>query len=157
MRKFRNILTIALTALLLMASQCNALNRAVAALDSAPALIDSFVNSGDSERAQLKQYFSDAASALRAYQAERTDGNWSKFISALQNVANAHVSDARGAQRIAAIVGLVRVIFGINDSGPTPTATRSAAARHSIRQPPETVKVKDSDVKRLEELMKPIQ
>ena len=127
-------------------------DRAIAALNTAPALIDSFSNASTEERAKLKTYFADAVSALRAYRQFKTDENWGAFITVLANIGSHQLSDSQGAARIAAIVGLVKVILGVPDEV-LATARRGGVV--NVTQP-NLRSINKSDVERLEQLMKPL-
>lgn len=125
-------------------------DRAVAALNTAPLLIDSFVNATPAQKEKLKGYFVDGVKALKAYKAVRSDENWSAFLSVLTTIADHQLSDVAGAARIRAIIGVVKVILGIGD---VPLTHGMGAAQVSK---PDLGNVKSADVKRLEELMKPL-
>lgn len=127
-------------------------DRAVAALQTAPALIESFRQATPEQQQKLKQYFTDAVSALRAYQAAKTDENWGAFVTVLASIASHKLSDAQGQARISAIVGLVKVILGVPDE-----ALARAGRGGVVNVPqPDLKNIQEADVKRLEELMKPL-
>lgn len=133
---------------------CNAdkFDRAIAALNTAPALIASFTNATAEERAKLESYFADAVSALRAYRQFKTDENWGAFITVLSNIASHQVSDAAGQARIQAIVGLVKIILGVPDEV---LASAKRGGVINVTQP-NLKTIKEADVKKLETLMKPL-
>jgi len=147
------VLSLVLVAFTLGASECgigggDKFDRTIAALQTAPALINSFSNSSAEEKAKLSQYFADGVTALRAYKASKTDGNWTAFLNAFGTIARGHVSDSKGMARISAIVGLVRVLLGIPEPAP--------GLRMGKPPQPNLKNIKDSDIKQLEELMKPL-
>ena len=128
-------------------------NRAIAALNTAPALIASFTNATVEERTKLEGYFADAVSALRAYRQFKTDENWGAFISVLANIASNQISDSTGQARIQAIVGLVKIILGVPDQA-LELARRGGVV--DITQP-NLKSINEADIQRLEQLMKPLQ
>lgn len=165
MRNAKGFISVALSLVMLISLSLGALtmkacdnsddvkfNRAVAALQAAPALIASFTNATPEEQARLTGYFNDAVSALKAYKQAKTDENWGAFVSVLATIAQHQLSDTVGAARINAIVGMVRIILGI------PEEVLLAKGRGAVVtiQQPDFGKISDSDLTKLEELMKPL-
>ena len=123
-------------------------DRVIAAVDAAPMLVATF-NISAEDKAEWNRRFGAVSSAMRAYKESQTGDKWQAFLNAFAAVGDSGIiKDETARARVNAIVAFVRVILGV----PAP----QPGLRMGTPPQPNLKKITDSDVKKLEDLMKPL-
>lgn len=138
--------------LCLGADRCGGSNleRVIAAVEGAPLLVSTF-NIPVEQRDAINDGFGTAADCLRAFKRNPEAGNSTHVRNcvgaALDRDVFKNIGDEQAHRRISAVVFLVKTVFNLT-SGGQEAGARSTAA-------PGEIIMRDEDVKKLEELLKP--